>query len=181
MFKTIRSTYLICFLMCLMVLSNQSHAGQLKVIHVYDGDTIKVIQRKRDTIVRLIGIDAPETYKRDKMPGQPFSRKSHKLLSRLVLGKVVRIRSYGTDDYERILGVVYVGKLNVNLEMVRSGLAETYSGMPSKGFDNTAYKAAEREARRARRGMWVQGNRYISPYDWRKMHRSSFKTLSKDQ
>lgn len=181
MFRTIRSTYMIGFLICLMVWSNQSQAGQLKVIHVYDGDTIKVIRKKRDTIVRLIGIDAPETYKRDKMPGQPFSRKSQKLLSRLVLGKVVRIRSYGTDDYKRVLGVVYVGKLNVNLEMIRSGLAETYRGIPSKGFDNTAYKEAETEARRARRGMWVQGKRYISPYEWRRMHRSSFKTPSKAQ
>ena len=33
------------------------------------------------------------------------------------------VKSYGTDRYGRTLGVVFVGDLNVNLEMVKVGLA----------------------------------------------------------
>ena len=44
--------------------------------------------------------------------------------------------SYGTDRYGRTLGVVYVDGKNVNLEMVKAGLAEVYRGKPAPGFDN---------------------------------------------
>jgi micrococcal nuclease len=36
---------------------------------------------------------------------------------------------------------------NVNLEMVRQGLAEVYRGRAAKGFDNGPYLETEEEAR----------------------------------
>ena len=53
-------------------------------------------------------------------------------------------------------GVVHVGKKNVNLEMVKAGLAEVYRGKPPKGFDSTPYLSAEAQAQTARRGVWSQ-------------------------
>ena len=50
-------------------------------------------------------------------------------------------------------------------------LAEVYQGRPPKGFDSAPYLKAEAEARGARRGMWSLGDKYISPREWRKMHR----------
>jgi len=42
---------------------------------------------------------------------------------------------YGLDRYSRMSGVVYVGDKNLNLEMIKEGLAEVYRGRPPKGLD----------------------------------------------
>jgi endonuclease YncB( thermonuclease family) len=48
-------------------------------------------------------------------------------------------------------------------------LAEVYRGQPAKGFNNDPYWKAEKEARKAGRGMWSLGDKYVSPREWRKM------------
>ena len=148
-----------------------SFADQFKVTRVVDGDTIKVSGNGSTITVRLVGIDAPERSKRKNEPGQPFSRKSTKHLASLVLHKHVTVKSYGIDRYGRTLGVVFVNGLNVNLEMVKVGLAEVYRGKPAHGLDMDPYWKAETEAKNAGRGMWVLGDKYISPRDWRKKKR----------
>ena len=70
--------------------------------------------------------------------------------------------------YNRILGVVFIEGRNVNLEMLRAGLAEVYRGKPPRGFNLNEYHQSELEARQSGVGMWAQGDRYISPRDWRK-------------
>jgi endonuclease YncB( thermonuclease family) len=152
----------------LLFLSAISFAGQFKVTRVTDGDTIKVTGDGSKITIRLVGIDAPETSKKKHEPGQPFSQKSTKYLASLVLNKVVDLKSYGTGRYGRTLGVVFVNGKNVNLAMVKAGLAEVYRGRPAKGFNPQPYKTAEQEARKNKRGMWIQGEKYISPKDWRK-------------
>lgn len=44
--------------------------------------------------------------------------------------------------------------MNVNLEMVKNGLAEVYRGRPAKGFDNGPYPKAEASAREAKVNIW---------------------------
>jgi endonuclease YncB( thermonuclease family) len=51
--------------------------------------------------------------------------------------------------------------------MVKAGLAEVYQGKPTPGLDMGLYWKAEEDARKANRGMWVQGNKYVSPMEWR--------------
>jgi micrococcal nuclease len=81
-------------------------ADQYKCTRVYDGDTIKVTSNGSEITIRLVGIDAPESSKKKNEPGQPFSQVSTKYLAGLVLNKSLEIKSYGTDRYGRILGVV---------------------------------------------------------------------------
>ena len=69
------------------------------------------------------------------------------------------------------MGVIYLDGKNINLEMVDAGLAEVYRGLAPKGFNLSPYWQAEKEAREAKKGMWSQGDKYISPRDWRKMQR----------
>ena len=97
---------------------------EARVTRVIDGDTIEVrIGRRRDE-VRYIGVDTPETVK----PGTPVqcfgpraSSFNHGLLEgrrvRLVLGAERR------DVYGRLLAYVHLGRLFVNAELVRRGLA----------------------------------------------------------
>ena len=147
-------------------------SGQFKVTRVVDGDTLRVSGNGSTITVRLVGIDAPETSKRKNEPGQPFSRKSTKHLTGLVLNKSVTVKSYGTDRYGRTLGVVYVGDLNVNLEMVKVGLAEVYRGKPAKGLNIDPYWKAESKAKNAGVGMWSLGDKYMSPREWRRSQKN---------
>jgi len=156
----------------LLAVSASSLAGQFKVTRVTDGDTVKVSNNDLKLTIRLVGIDAPEISKKKNQPGQPFSRKSTKYLTNLVLNKSVEVKSYGTDRYGRTLGVVFVDGKNVNLEMVKAGLAEVYRGRPAKGLDVKPYWNAEAEAKKTGIGMWSLGDKYISPKEWRRMHKN---------
>jgi len=156
----------------LLAVSASSFAGQFKVTRVTDGDTVKVTGNDVKMTIRLVGIDAPEKSKKKNQPGQPFSQKSTKHLAGLVLNKSVEIKSYGTDRYGRTLGVVFVGGKDMNLEMVKAGLAEVYRGKPAGGLDLEPYRKAEAEAKKAGIGMWSLQDKYISPKEWRRTHKN---------
>jgi micrococcal nuclease len=140
---------------------------QFTVIKVDDGDSLLVQGMDLTFKIRMVGIDAPETGGRYK-PGQPYSKKSHLYLSRLVKDRPVTLKSYGLGGYNRILAEVFTGGTNVNLEMVKMGLAEVYQGRKPKNFDAAPYVAAQSRAQKSRIGMWAQGSQYKSPRQWRK-------------
>jgi endonuclease YncB( thermonuclease family) len=137
------------------------------VRRVYDGDTVLVSAPEGRYLVRLLGIDAPETAKAKGRPGQPFSVRSRRHLSQRVLGRCVRLEAYGNDKYGRRLAVIHLEETNINLEMVAQGLAEVYRGRTPDGFDRRPYRQAEARARRNGKGMWIQGDAYRSPIDWK--------------
>lgn len=138
---------------------------------VCDGDTIKAQGHDIEIAVRLVGIDAPETSKKKRDSGQPYSQQAKKHLAGLILNKNVDIKGYGLDRYNRILGVIYLNSKNINLEMVKTGLAEVYRGKPPRDLAMKPYLEAEKRAWEAKTGMWSLGDKYISPKDWRKMHK----------
>ena len=83
-----------------------------RVVGVSDGDTITVLSAERvRNRIRLQGIDAPES-------GQAFGSVSKRTLSDLVFGQTVVVRFDKQDRYGRILGVVFLGSQDINLEMV---------------------------------------------------------------
>lgn len=154
----------------LLHLPTLSLAAQFKVIQVYDGDTIRAKSHDIYIKVRLVGIDAPETSKKKDQTQQPYSRRSKKYLTELILNKTVGIKFYGLDKYDWIWGVLFLEGKNINFEMVHMGMAEAYRGKQQKGFNPFPYLSAEEEARAVVRGMWRLGNEYISPKEWRKMY-----------
>ena len=127
-----------------------------RVISVADGDTITIIGDENTQYkIRLNAIDAPEK-------SQAFGQKSKQQLSNYVFGKDVTVKWKSKDKYGRVLGTVFVGGKDINLQMVRDGFAWHY-----KHFDSSpAYAAAETEARQNRRGLWSDPNP-ISPEDYR--------------
>jgi endonuclease YncB( thermonuclease family) len=161
-------SFLIAFLLFIPAIS---FAGQFKVVRVYDGDTVRAIGHGIEIKVRLVGIDAPETSKKKGLSGQPYSVQAKKFLIGMVLNKTVDIKGYGLGPYNRILGVLYVNGNNVNIEIIKAGLAEVYRGKPPRGFDLKPYSQAESEAKKAKRGIWSLGIKYISPKDWRKRNK----------
>jgi len=138
-----------------------------RVQRVYDGDTILIAGPQGSYLVRLVGIDAPETGKDKGAQGQPYSQAARRYLARLVLNRCVDLVGFGTDRYHRRLALVRVADQDVNLAMVREGMAEVYRGRPPDGFDLRPFEAAQAEARAARKGVWRQGERYRSPMEWK--------------
>ena len=91
------------------------------------------------------------------------------------MNKKVSIINYDLDVHNRVLGVVFWKGININLQMLRSGLAEVYRGKLPRGFDLEPYWQAEKKAKATMRGMWSLGDKYISPKEWRKMQREKRK------
>ena len=154
----------------LLVLPLFSFAGEFKVIHIYDGDTVKAAENGNEIITRLVGIDAPEMSYKEHLPGMPFCTKSKEHLASLVLNKAVDIKFYGRDTAGRTLGEIIAGKVNINIEMLQAGLAEVYRGAPAKNLNMTPYRDAERSAKLSVKGIWELRDQYFSPRDWREMH-----------
>ena len=142
--------------------ARQKEAAKTKVIigrctKVSDGDTITVLDSEKvQHKVRLDRIDAPEKK-------QAFGEKSKQHLSEMVFGKDVRVEWQKKDRYQRILGIVFIGEKDVNLQMVKDGFAWHY-----KFYDKTpAYAQAALDAREKKIGLWVDPNP-IEPYEFRK-------------
>jgi endonuclease YncB( thermonuclease family) len=143
----------------------QSGVIQGRVIELGWGDalTIQDAQSKPHR-VRLLGIDAPEKE-------QAFGPAAKQKLSLMVFSKTVVFKYQKVDRSGRPLGKVTLGALDVNLEMLKAGLAWYYPNdrdLPES--DRPLYAGAEREARAAERGLW-QDETPMSPWEFRQTRR----------
>lgn len=139
------------------------------VTRVDDGDTVTVTTSNQTKLrVRLYGIDAPETPKGTKFPGQPFGEEAAAYLTQLVGNKRIQVEIYGVDRYRRLLGVILMDGRNINLGMIEAGLAEVYRGPEAGNPYQAPFQAAEAQARAATQGMRAQGERYESPRVYRR-------------
>lgn len=159
----------VMIMILIFALPFSSFAGEFKVTRVYDGNTLQAEGHDIEIEIRLVGIDAPETSKGKRKTGQPYSQKAKEYLAALVLNRTVDVKGYGMGPYNRILGVIHLNGKNVNLEMVKAGLAEVYRGLAPHKFKLLPYWQAEKQARDKLRGMWALGDKYISPKDWRRL------------
>jgi endonuclease YncB( thermonuclease family) len=129
-----------------------------RVVAVHDGDTISVRHDRQMTRVRLHGIDCPEG-------GQPFGKAAKKAASSLAFDREVRVVPQGLDRYGRTVAVVFVGSMDLGLELVRRGYAWHYVRYSS----DTRLAAAQEAARRQRLGLWVDPSPQ-APWLWRASH-----------
>ena len=156
---TVKSIF--CTIALTLALSQLCHlsAAEIfgKVVGVSDGDTITLLDTSNSRHrIRLDRVDAPERR-------QPFGEKSKRFLASLVFGQCVRVEYEKKDRYGRILGTVFLGDEEINLTMVRHGMAWHYSF-----YDKTErYAVAEREARQKKIGLWRDPDP-MNPYDFRR-------------
>lgn len=117
--------------------------------------------------IRLAGIDAPEVRYFNR-PEQPFSKESKEELTKLILNKKVKIKVLNIDRYNRIIGMVYLKKnifkyFNVNIEMIRKGMACVYlSSITSFGGIKEEFLKEEKKAKTKKIGIWSDPN-FILP------------------
>jgi len=85
-----------------------------KVVEVVDGDTFFIQNRQP---IRLYGINAPEI-------GNCYSEQSKDELSKMILGKEVRLTGLQADHYGRVVADVFLKDgTYINLNMVKGGYA----------------------------------------------------------
>jgi micrococcal nuclease len=127
------------------------------VVGVVDGDTADVRLDSGMVRIRFHAIDAPES-------GQPHGQAARDALSGLIFGKAVELEPIEQDRYDRLVARVWLGDLDVNAEMVRTGNAWTYR----RYADDAGYCAREQEARENHRGLWrLPEDQQVAPWEWR--------------
>jgi endonuclease YncB( thermonuclease family) len=131
-----------------------SFTGQFKVTRVHDGETIRAEGHGVEILVRLVGIEAPETPQDRDQPSSNLALEAKSCLAEMTLNKVVEIEGHGMDEMNRVLGVLFINRVNVNLEMIKAGCARVYRGDPPHPLYLLPYLKAEEIAKRARRGIW---------------------------
>lgn len=128
MYKKQKEIFLLITLIFILFLINYSYIDSFlinqfedfKIVNVdriIDGDTIEF----NSTSVRLLGINAPEK-------GEKYSKKATEFLKDQIYNKTVKLE-FGTqkkDRYGRILAYVYLNGENINLKLIKRGLANPY-------------------------------------------------------
>jgi len=134
-----------------------------KVVKVIDGDTVRLVTsfRNFDFPMRLLGIDAPESY-------QPGGDIAKDFLEKLVLEKEVRLEKDQTDKdaYGRLLRYVYVSASTrfigtpsrswwmINAEIIRKSYAEVRF-FPSDILYKKDFEEIQQTAFKNKKGLWA--------------------------
>jgi endonuclease YncB( thermonuclease family) len=150
--------------LALLVAAGTACADSLRgvIFVVIDGDTVlfkpdHYSPRSRAFLkIRLADIDAPEKK-------QPHGTAATRALAALVLNKRVEVETVATDAYGRKIARIRIGSVRVNQELVRRGHAWT----STRYRRDAGLQEAQREARRARRGLW-QAAAPTPPWVWRR-------------
>lgn len=119
----------------------------IKVVSVYDGDTITAIMKYNKGFykfkIRMTGYDCPEMKPPLANPDRQYeiraAEEAREALKKLILGKVVKASCQGSDKYGRLLMTVFANDRNVNHLMVAHGYGYEYSGKTKKVFDKNTW------------------------------------------
>ncbi len=132
-------------------------------VAIVDGDTFKAKVQGAVMDFRLQAVDAPE---RD----QPYGVEATSELAKLVRSRELLFVYDDVDRYGRIVARVWVGNVDVNLEMISRGAAWFDSEYAN---DDELYHA-EQQAREAKRGLWsLLQHKRVEPWVWRKRKEAS--------
>jgi endonuclease YncB( thermonuclease family) len=147
------------FLTVLLFFSASLFPGTIsgKVVRIADGDTITILDdSKAQHKIRFEHIDTPEKK-------QAFGEKAKQYLSSMIFGKTVKVVIKEKDRYGRNIGTVFLDKKNINLAMVKAGLAWHYK-FYSK---DKSFAEAEIESRKNKIGLWADP-KPIPPWEFRR-------------
>lgn len=130
-----------------------------EIVKVIDGDTVQVKINGKSEVIRLIGIDTPESVDPRK-PVQCFSIEATQRAKELLpTGKRVTLESDPTqgdkDKYNRLLRYIFLEDgTNFSKSMISDGYAHEYTfQVPYRYME--VFKETEKEAREAKRGLWA--------------------------
>lgn len=137
-----------------------------RVTETFGGNGIAVVTADRARgAVCISYLETPES-------GQPYAEVAAQHLKDLLLGKDVTVffRGFNEEIADCVIGDVYLGGVNITLQMVRDGVAwsnKSYAYL--EGY--YVYAQAEQAARSERRGLW-QDPSPTPPWTYRAQHPS---------
>ena len=128
-----------------------------QVTYVTDGDTFKVQVGRRVAIVRMLGIDTPETVDPRK-PVQCYGKEASDETKGLLTNREVRLKLNPNreekDKYGRYLAYVYRDDdIFVNEELLKGGYAKEYTYGKKYDFQKE-FRDIEATAKEAKVGRW---------------------------
>lgn len=131
--------------------------GPYPVSRVVDGDTVRVMRDGQEIVVRLIGIDTPETVAPDR-PVECFGPEASARTQQLAEGARVWLEydevTGETDKYDRILAYVWLTPdTMLNEELVREGYAIERTYQEGYRYQDRL-RAAEDAAQARGAGLW---------------------------
>lgn len=135
----------------------QNQPGLYAVEEVSDGDTIIVNMNGTREIVRMIGVDTPETHHPDR-PVECYGEEASEYTRKLIGSNPVRLQAdpLGTnrDRYDRLLRYIYLpdGTL-MEKSIIENGFGFAYPFFPFEKADE--FVALEKQAETARQGLWA--------------------------
>ncbi len=163
--------HLLKFTFILLFISQTALAQELlkgKVVRISDGDTMTVLDSlNQQHRIRLHGIDSPEK-------GQDYYQVAKDYVGQLCFQKQVEVDILNYDHYKRAIGKVYVDGLEVNLSLLKVGLAWHFTQ-----FDQSEeYALAESEAKLNKMNIWSLKT-VTAPWEFRKIKRQQQKMKAK--
>ena len=165
--RWVRRTLILVLLVVIgVVLYRSAHVQGLqwpivttKVVKVVDGDTIEVKIAGKLEEIRLVGINTPETVKRNwpiECYGPEASKRAKELMP---VGTTVTLTSDSAsgdrDKYHRLLRYITLPDgSDYGLGTVASGYAHEYDYKGQRYSKRKEYQTAQAEARSQHRGLW---------------------------
>ena len=163
-----------------------------RVVRVADGDTFRIrhyplypVQKESqyegklvdNTIqVRLYGIDAPEIKKGgNSYPSMPYAEEAKAWTADKVNGKIVEVKLFQKDQYNRVLGKVTttttLTPIDISAGLLHNGFATLYEGKGAEYDGNKEKFMKEIEyAQKNRLGIWTNGIENVqSPAEYKRI------------
>ncbi len=138
---------------------------QVKVLKIYDGDTILVSHGSFISKVRFSLIDSPEKKQPFLKEGGDAGKVSTACLKRLLTDEIHELKIIKQDIYGRILGDID----DISFRSIKEGCATLY---PHATFESQKekfrYLRALKKAKAAKRGLWNKSG-FLQPKKWRKI------------
>lgn len=145
--------------------ARRSQPGLYEVEEVSDGDTIIVNMNGRREIIRMIGVDTPETHHPDR-PVECYAQIAADYSRRSLTGKKVRLeadpQNSNRDRYDRLLRYVYLpdGAL-FEESLIAEGYGFSYTQFPFEKADR--FESLEAQAEAAKKGLWGSCQVIVEP------------------
>lgn len=129
------------------------------VTKITDGDTIHISMDGKDEVVRLLGINTPETVD-PRRTVECFGKEASDRMKEVASGKIVRLEYDDSqslrDTYGRLLAYVYLedGQM-LNRKMVAEGYAYEYTYLTPHHYQSE-FRDLQRLAQSSSRGLWAE-------------------------
>lgn len=129
----------------------------VELVKTIDGDTIKIMYEGKETNVRYLLIDTPET-NHPRLGKQPFGEEAKRRNQELMNSGKLEIEfdiGQKYDKYDRLLAYIYIDGESVQEKLLSEGLARVAYVYPPNTRHVDEYEKVQNEAKKKGIGIWT--------------------------